>query len=53
MDLSPQVSHEMVQSARRTVQEYLSSTEQRGVVFEEEKVHETLETAFGNGSGIM
>ncbi len=48
-----QACHQMVQSARNVVQNYLSSIEERGVVLEGEKVQETEETAFGNSSGIM
>ena len=43
----------MVQSARKVLKDYFSSINQMGVVFEEEALQETMETAFGNSSGIM
>ena len=50
---SPQASHQMISSAKRVIQQYFSSIEKRGVVFEEKSVQETPDTAFGNSSGIM
>ena len=52
-DLLLQVSRQMIQAARRVLQQHVSSTNLRGVVFEEKDVQETAETAFGNSSGIM
>ena len=43
----------MIHSARRVIQQYLSSSDKKGVTFDEEETQETPATAYGNSSGIM
>jgi len=43
----------MVQSARKVLSQYLSTSGEGGVSVRESVLAETFSTAFGNGSGIM